>query len=298
MNNLNIFSLYITRSKDEREYFIDLLRFMKRFSKKYIIILIDFNWNDVVTNIKFTNYHMVANVYTESNEFVKDIYNFEDLVKLFEWKDNGLPNAFVYSGHSNGVLLMKHNIRILRIEDFCELCHRTLKKKADVIIFDCCLCGNLSVLNICYNYTNYVIASTGYWSSLSILHTQSIYKPFNEITSLLKESIKEFIKIEETTKNTYTTNVVMYKMNKYILDLIDIVKQHKFEKDGNYIIEKKYYKDLWCSLKETTDINYLLDKFIVFKRFEVKRCHNKPKGYKSNYSWPSDLSIILKNPTK
>jgi hypothetical protein len=295
---MNIHSLYITRSKDEREYFSGLLGFMRRFSQNYKIVLIDFNWDDVITNIKFSEQRMVANVYTDSKDFSKVIYNFEDLVKLFEFKENGLSNAFVYSGHSNGVLLMKHNIRILRIEDFCELSFRTLKKKADVLIFDCCLCGNISVLNICYNYTNYIIAGSGYWSNLSILYTQSIHKKYNNIESFLKDSIKEFIQIEESTKKAFTTDIILYKMNKYVLEVIDIVKQYKFKKDGNYIIEKKYYKDLWCALKENIDIKSLLDKFILFRRFEVNKCHNKPKGYKTDYSWPSDLSIILKNPTK
>jgi len=295
---MNIHSLYITRSKDEREYFSGLIGFMRRFSKNYKIVLIDFNWDDIITNIKFSEQRMVANVYTDSKDFIKVIYNFEDLIKLFEFKENGLPNAFVYSGHSNGVLLMKHNIRILRIEDFCELSFRTLKKKADVLIFDCCLCGNISVLNICYNYTNYIIASSGYWSNLSILYTQSIHKSYNDIESFLKESIKEFIQIEESTKKAYTTDVILYKMNKYVLEVIDIVKQYKFKKDGNYIIEKKYYKDLWCALKENVDIKNLLNKFILFRRFEANKCHNKLKGHKTDYSWPSDLAIILKNPTK
>jgi hypothetical protein len=121
----------------------------------------------------------MADVYTgpkpgESTNFILEkvvIYNFEDLVNLFKFEPNGMKNAFVYSGHSNGINLMKHNIRILRVEDFCELSYRTLKQKADVLIFDCCLCGNIGTLYVCYDYTKYVLASSSYQSYLSILQT-------------------------------------------------------------------------------------------------------------------------------
>jgi hypothetical protein len=295
---MNIHSLYVTRSKDEREYFYELLGFMRQFSKNYKIVHLDFKWDSVVTNMKFANQKMIANIYSDKLNEQGVIYNFEDLLELFKFEENGLPNAFVYSGHSNGIHLMKHNIRILRVEDFCELSFRTLGKKADVLIFDCCLCGNISVLNICYNYTNYLIASTSYWSNLSILFTHEIYKKFGE--TMLINSIKEFIKMEESTKNTFKTDIVLYKMNKSVLELINVIKLHKpqIKDHGNYIIDKRYYKDLQCALKESIDIQPLLDKIILFKRFEVTKCHSRPKSKRANSSWPSDLSIILKNPIK
>ena len=291
---MNIHSLYVTRSKDEREYFYELLGFMRQFSKNYKIVHLDFKWDSVVTNIKFSNQKMIAHIYTDKVIKKLVIYNFEDLLELFKFEGNGLPNAFVYSGHSDGIHLMKHNIRILRVEDFCELSFRTLGKKADVLIFDCCLCGNVSVLNICYNYTNYLIASTSYWSSLSILFTREIYKNFGE--TMLINAIKEFIKMEESTKNTFTTDIILYKMNKSVLELINLIKVHKdqLKHRGNYIIDKRYYKDIQCALKETVNIQPLLDKIILFKRFEVTKCHSRPKNKGANSSWPSDLSIILK----
>ena len=297
---MNIHSLYITRSKDERDYFYKLLEHTKKFGDNYIkIVHIDFKWDSVYKNIKFNNKHMVANVYTNGLLKKESIFNFEDLVKLFEYRDNGKPNAFVYSGHSNGINLMKHNIRILRIEDFCELVYRTLNKKADVLIYDCCLCGNISALNISMNFSKFMIAASSYWSSLSILHTYEIYEN-GDLIQILINSIKEFIEFEKNEKDAFTTDIMLYELNNNIKILVNLVLKYKdhFKHLKDYIIDKGYYKDLYCVFKDLgIPIQGILDKFILFKRFEVKRCHPKVKSIKANTSWPSELSIILKNPT-
>jgi hypothetical protein len=306
---MNVHSLYITRSKGEREYFYNLLEYIRKFSDNYIkIIHLDFNWDDTVSNIKFNEHRIIADVYTgpkpgESTNFILEtvvIYNFENLVNLFKFEPNGMKNAFVYSGHSNGINLMKHNIRILRVEDFCELSYRTLKQKADVIIFDCCLCGNISVLNIALPFAEYLIASSSYWSHLSILHCPELYYPSQEFVETLLNAIMCFIYIEKNTKKTFTTNVVLYHLNDSVKELVDMVLLYKNEINGcNYVIDKRYYKDIYCVFKDLgINIQNLLNKFVLFKRFDVKKCNRKIKSKKANNSWPSELSIILKNPTK
>jgi len=296
---MNIHSLYVTRSIQEREYFYKLLEFTLQFKNYIKIVHLDFKWDDEYDNMKYNNHLIVANVYTNGQLKIINIYNFEDLVKLFEIKINGNRNVFVYSGHSNGLFLMKHNIRILRVEDFCELSFRTLNKKADCIIFDCCLCGNINVLNISFDFTDYLIGSTSYWSEFSILHTKAIYGN-GDTVKLLKNSIKEFITIEKNQKDPFITDIMLYQLNDSVKKLINLVIQYKdYFKDFNYIIDKRYYKDLMCAFKDIgIDIQELLDSFILFKRFEVKKCNRRLKSKKANSSWPSELSIILKNPVK
>ena len=297
---MNVHSLYVTRSKDEREYFYKLLEYTRRFSENYIkIVHLDFNWDDSVSNIKFNNHRIIARVYTNFVFKKTIIYNFEDLVNLFKFEPNGKKNAFVYSGHSNGINLMKHNIRILRVEDFCELSYRTLKEKADVIIFDCCLCGNISVLNITLNVAKYLIASSSYWSHLSILHCPELYYPY-DLKETLLNAVKSFIIMEENTKKAFTTDIMLYELNDSVNELINMVLLYKSKFKGkNYIIDKRYYKDIYCVFKDLgINIQGLLDKFVLFKRFDVKKCNNVLKSSKANNSWPSELSIILKNPIK
>ena len=195
---------------------------------------------------------------------------------------------------------MKHNIRILRVEDFCELSYRTLKEKADVIIFDCCLCGNISVLNIALPFAKYLIASSSYWSYLSILHCPELYYTHGDFKQTLINSIQSFIVMEENTKKTFVTNVMLYELNDSVKEFVNMVLLYKSKfNGGNYIIDKPYYKDIYCVFKDLgINIQGLLDKFVLFKRFIVKKCNRRTKSPKAKNSWPSELSIILKNPIK
>ena len=302
---MNIHSLYVTRSKSERDYFYKLLEFL-RDKPNVKIVHLDFKHSDTVGNLKEntkpirTTVYNPKDTYNPKDSYKTNIITFEDLVRLFEFKDNSLPNAFVYSGHSNGLLLMKHNIRILTIEDFCELSVQTIHKKADVFIFDCCLCGNISVLNAVKDSTKYVIASSSYWSELSILYTHSIFDSTKDLQSVLVNAIKEFIYNEEQHSDAFVTDIMLYSINDSLLELIKLVLTHKDTfTSKDYIIDKTYYKDIYCLFKGIgIDIQGLLDKFVIFKRFDVKKCHARLKSKKDSSSWPSELSIILRNPVK
>ena len=62
---MNVHSLYVTRSKEERKYFHKLLEYTRQFSENYIkIVHLDFNWDDSISNIKFNNHRIIARVYT------------------------------------------------------------------------------------------------------------------------------------------------------------------------------------------------------------------------------------------
>ena len=296
---MNIYSLYVTRSREEREYFFKILKSIKNNVQ---IVHLDFKYTDSVFNMKFYKQSINAVKYTFKNKILTKkttvIYDFDDLVRLY----NRLPgkNVFIYSGHSDGMYLVKHNIRLLRIEDFGDLIFKVLGKKTDLIIFDCCLCGNIGCLSICKDYTDYVIASTSYWSYLSVLETPSLYSETSDTLLLAKNVVNELIQIEENTKNAYNTDFCLYEMNDSLNNLIDLVLKYKdsFNLKKSYVMEKSYYKDIECEFKENfnIDISSILKRFIRFQRFPIKKCRDTPVSKNANKSAPSSIIIILKRP--
>ena len=303
---LNIYDLYITRSKVELDYFYRLLHFLQfvELGTSYVqIVHLDFRNDEVVPNIRFTNTEMIARVYTFSKENktlkTQIIYNLGDLINLYEYRSG--TNVFVYTGHSDGMYLVKKKVRILRIEDFCELVYNVNKgKKADLIAFDCCLCGNIGTLYVCYPFTNYVLASTSYQSYLSILETHNVYKN-NDIPLYVKSIIKEIGSLEKVEQNAYDSNFSLYSMNDSLLELVNLILQFKnqFNYKKSYVIDSAQYKDLECSFKELNiNITPLLNKIVVFNRYPNKTCGNRKLSKKKDYSIPSKLMIILKRPIR
>ena len=188
---MNIYSLYVTRSREEREYFFKVLNNVQRTNVQ--IVHLDFKYTDTVFNMKFYRQPITAVKYTFKNNILNKktsvIYDFDDLVRIYTPEQG--KSIFIYSGHSDGMYLLKHNIRLLRIEDFCDLTFKVIGKKADLLIFDCCLCGNIGCLSICRDYTQFVIASTSYWSFLSVLETEAVYSETSSTLFLAKNIINE-----------------------------------------------------------------------------------------------------------
>jgi len=297
---MNIYSLYVTRSKEEREYFYKLVQHVNNITSFVKIVHLDFKYNDVYENMKYSNKLINAFVYTFGKEKTLEkvsIYNLEDLKKLFKKNVSGKKNIFVYSGHSDGINLVKNKIRILRIQDFCEIVSNTLNgEKADLIIYDCCLCGNINSLSINRFYTKYVIAATSYWSYMSVLMTNVIYQNYNNFEDYCKGIVDQTIKLENTDTNTYHTSFVIYSMNKYLDLLIQFVLTNKelIDKKKNNVINNYYYKSLECNFKELPFLN----KIIIHQRFKKNTCYYKKLGKKTNHGIPTKLMVIIKNPIK
>ncbi len=302
---MNIYSLYISRSKFELEYFyrvIHLLQFTELKSTTVQIVHIDFKSNQNVRNIKFYNTEMTAFVYTftPTNHQRKTvvIYNLNDLIGLYKYFSG--TNIFIYSGHSDGLYLAKKKVRILRVEDFCELVYRVNnKQKADLMIFDCCCCANIGTLYIAYNFTKYVMASTSYQSYLSVLETQSIYRSSKDIPRFVQNIIKEIGSLEKIDQAAYDSNFCLYILNEYLLELVKITLQYKnqFNYSKSYTIDSSKYKDLECSFKELgINIRPLLDKFVLFTRYHKTTCQNRKVSKKKEESIPSSLTVVLKRP--
>ena len=300
---MNIYNLYVTRSRDERNYFYKTIEFIKKTTLKQIrvvIIHLDFKWDETVLNMKEFNQRMLANVYVFENNKLDThkviINNLNDLIGCFRSFEQIISNKnmFMYSGHSDGLYFRNKHINILRIEDFCEIIKGVLNKKADIVIFDCCLCGNINCLSICRNYCNYVIASTSYWSYMSVLDTHSIYLDNDNTPEYCKNIVKEMINLEHIEKGVFITDYALYEMNGYLDNFINKVLFYKdhFDLKSSYVLDYAYYKDIECEFREL-NIHIDTSGFILFQRLPVKKCHSKKNKKNANSSWASKLLIIL-----
>ena len=297
MNNINIFNIYVTRSREERNYF-KKIKFVNSTSFVQIIHL-DFKYNQVVKNMKYFRQKMVVTVYNKS-VYQKVIYDLDDLINLFIVPQNNNKNIFIYTGHGNGIYLMKKNIRPLRTEDFCEIIERTVKK-ADLVIYDCCLQGNIACLTITYPFAKYVIASTSYQSYISILITNNLYLFNGNLLDYCKNVLQELAIKELHQNDTYKTDFVLYEMNENVLKIAELVLKfkHLFNYYKSYVINYNYYKDLHCAFKELKiDIDPLLNNIVKYQRYHRTKCINKAVNKKANKSSGSKLMIVLKSPIK
>jgi len=310
--NLNIFNIYVTRSREERNYFKKITEFIKKIndSTSFIqIVHLDFKYNQVVKNMKYFRQKMVVTVYNKFvyNKFVynnsvyqKIIYNLDDLINIFTVPQNNNKNIFIYTGHGNGIYLMKKNVRPLRTEDFCEIIERTVKK-ADLVIYDCCLQGNIACLTITYPFAKYVIASTSYQSYISVLITNNLYLFNGNFLDYCKNILQELSIKEPLQTHTYKTDFVLYEMNENVLKIAELVLKYKhlFNYHKSYVIDYNYYKDLHCAFKELKiDIDPLLNSIVKYQRYHQTKCVNKVINKKANKSSGSKLLIVLKSPIK
>jgi hypothetical protein len=296
-SNVNIYGIYVTRSREEREYF-KKIKIKHSFAQ---IVHLDFKYNQIVKNMKYFRQKMIVTVYFNKTNYKKVIYNLDDLIALFTIIQNGNPNVFIYSGHGNGIMLMKKNIRPLRTEDFCEIIAKTVKK-ADLVIYDCCLHGNIACLTITYPFAKYVIASTSYQSDISILIADNLYCFNGNLLNYCKNILHEIILKESEYNYNYITDFVLYEMNKNILKIAEITlkSKHLFDYHKSYVIDYSYYKDLNCSFKEIgINIEPLLNKTVKYQRYNQTKCINH-KIYlnKDNESSGSKLIVVVKNPIK
>jgi hypothetical protein len=295
---MNIYSLYITRSHDELKYFNEVIQFVKKYDN-YQIVHLHFKSTSRFSNLTINKKNIDVVIYTNEKTVETSIKSLTDLIKCFHKTGNGI---WLYSGHSDGMYLKKRNIKILRVEDFCQII-KAVTGTADLIIFDCCLCGNINCLSSCYQFTDYVIASASYQSMITFLHLKELYKPntssiTNYGTSLIRSAIR--LESKHPTKS-FPSAFVMYHLNETFLTFLYLVMyfKHLFGKLTNYVIDKKYYKDLECCFKELGfDISVILKEIIIYKRFIRKSCRNKVIKKDADYSSPSGMMIVTKRPNK
>jgi len=288
---MGIYNLYVTRSRLERKYF-----YSKVIKPEYFIVHMDFRYDQIVRNIKTISQQIPATVYFNGKVQKVILTNFQDLINLFKSVSLPGPTVFVYSGHSDGMYLAKNNIRPLRIEDFADLIKNTVGT-CELIIFDCCLCGNLYTLDSCKYLTKYILAATSYWSFMSVLELDNL------ITLSPIEMIKGMLSLEhEHRKESYVTDYVLYHINVHVIDkLVELTIKCKeyFNLKDSYIIDAGYYKDLECEFKDLgIDVSKLINKIVLSSRYPESICNSHKRSKRSNTSVPSRLMVVLKKPKK
>ena len=231
---VNIFNLYVTINKYELNYFYKVVHFLQFMDFKpgvnLQIVHFDFKTNERVANITINKRPLFASVFTFSstgkNMYQKYITNIQDIVDLYNPGTTG-ANVWIYSGHGGGNYLAKKNVRLLRIEDFCEIVYRVIGKPADLMIFDCCLCGSINCLYTCTinNSAKYVMAPSSYQSYLSVVHTQSLYRFNDDIVTYCKGVVKEMSSIEKVDREAYDTNFNICLFTRYTKSKCVNVKQ-------------------------------------------------------------------------
>ena len=295
---MNIYSLYITRSHDELKYFNKILDFIKQFNN-YQIVHLHFKSNDRCSNLTINKKNINVSIYTPEQSVDRKIKSLNNLIKCYQHKDG--KSIWIYSGHSDGMYLKKKNIKILRIEDFCKII-QNITGTADLMILDCCLCGNINCLSICYQFTDYLIASTSYQSMISFLYIKELYQNNLNIVSLGKQLIKSAISLEnKNLSKSFPSAFILYHLNETLLQFFYMVMyfKHLFKSLTNYVIDKKYYKDIECCFKELGfDISGILKEIIIYQRYPRQICRNKTLPKNADYSIPSRIMIVTKRPCK
>jgi hypothetical protein len=301
---LNIFDLYISFCKNDVKIFEKIIKKVIEYHNGNPIIIIHFIFNkeDKVYNIKKMNQTIPCelimirdNICSRMNLFIETL---EDIIDLFKINiSNKGKNIFIYSGHSDGLILGHKHVYFISMDDFREIVVSVLGKKCDLIWGDACLMGNIGTLNSLRDATKYLIASPMYYNYDSVLELKNLYRfPEKKDTDRLitygKNMIDEYMKIQRKKfiYKYFMVNIVFYEMNSYVDKLVNIVLNHKdkFEYDLCSINKRDYYYvDILCVAKNINEnkIKDYLDKIIKYK-----------KQYDIGNNLDSKLLIILREP--
>ena len=303
---INIYSLYLTFNKDDIKIFYDVLKKIIIYNnhQNIKILHVRFHKNDVLHTIRDNKNKLDCEYITIINGKLSitqiNIYKIHDIISLFkEDKSSGI-NIFTYSGHSDGLHFIHRKIHLLSVKDFGYIIKKILMKKADYIICDICLCGNINFLNILKNNTKYVIASPSYFSYLSILTMKNmyIYPTDKNLITFGKNIIKEYIKISIKDKHIYksfNTNLVLYEINDKLLELIKLVKKYKNDYNMHLCKINKddyYYIDVLCALKSANynNMDDVKDMFNSIVKYQ--------KDVNIGNNIVSKMIVILKKPSR
>lgn len=302
---VNIYNVCVTRSKNELEYFhkvVHFLMFMEfRPGVTLQIIHFDFKSSDHIKNITVNTEPLSVSVYTVDKVYQTYVTNLSNVVGLFTPPKNNAPNVWIYSGHSDGIYLARNNIRLFRIEDFCQICSNVIQKPADLMIFDCCLCANINCLYVCYDYTKFVMAASSYQSYLSVMHTHSLYRFNGDTIKYCRQITKEMSSFEKVDTKAYDSNFNIYRITPAVLQLAQLTVKYRkqFKKQHSFVIDFASYKDLECCFRELgININNLLDDFCVHTRYTKTHCVNRKQSRNKNSPIPSKLMVVLKRPKR
>ena len=317
--SINIYSLYLTFNNYDRDTLYKVLNDiiinkektnkLNKLNDNIIKILhIRFHKGDELHTVRNINKSLDCEYITIINNQLNitqlKINKINDIIQLFrnntQNKNNKkLLSVFMYSGHSNGMHFVHNKIHLITIKDFSYIIIKTLKKKADIIIIDACLCGSINFLNNVKNCTNYVIASPSYFIYTSYLSMKSIldYPEKKDIILYGKNIINEYVKSvkSEFVYKDFALNLVLYEINENLIELIKIVKKYKNDYNMHKCKINKndyYYIDIICGLKNINynnmnDINNKMKSIVKYQKY-----------YDIGNNLITKMIVILKKPSK
>lgn len=301
---INIYDLYISFCKNDIKIFEKIIKKVIEYHNGNPIIIIHFIFNkdDKIYNIKTLKEDIPCeiiliqdNQYSRTHLYIRDL---TDIVTIFlQLQSEKGKNVFIYSGHSDGLILGYKHIYFISMDDFSEIILGVLGKKCDLVWGDACLMGNISSLHSLKNATKYLIASPMYYNYDSVLELKNLYR-YREDDSMFdysKRMIDEYMRNQRKKfiYKYFMVNIVLYEMNLYVSKLVNIIMKHKdrFEYDLCSMSKRDYYYlDILCALKQIDSkdkkkVKNYLDKIILYK-----------KQYDIGNNLDSKLLIILREP--
>ena len=127
-----------------------------------------------------------------------------------------------------------------------------------------------------------------------IVYVINNFLPYSRF--LLNKKIKYFIDESHVLDQLYESS-----LNENVLQLAKLVLTYKdhFNHNKSFVIDYSLYKDLECCFNDLgIDISKLLDTINLWTRYSKTKCVNKKLPRSKNYSIPSRLMIVLKNPKR
>lgn len=265
----NIYNLFMTFSKPDREYYYKIFRDVTFNNKEsnLCMIHIPFDHNDKIDNIEYEKKGRHVDIfYINSEQFIHEnttIKNLDDIAKIFKKNNIFEHNVFVYSGHSDGLFFNHRNVLYMTINNYCDVIKKTIgSKPSDFLILDACLLGNLNLLNICNGFTKYIISAPSYYDMASIMSTPQIYMTnLGGNIEYGKKVINGYVKMLEKTFTIkkFPVNMVLY----------DLTNNSRLNAISKFITEHKYeIKHTCCSLNKND--RYHVDAIKAIKLLDKK----------------------------
>jgi hypothetical protein len=292
---MNIYNLYISFSKSDHDVFKNILTQISKnvSSNNLLIIQVDVSRKHKIP--RATVYKFESDILEVYEQNIRSVRELLDLFQIFsEWKKSYTKNVFIYSGHSDGIIISYQRTYIMNLQDLSTLVLSINGKKFDLFIADTCLLGSLNALYQLRICTKYVLASPSYCDYLSFLQTKSVFKFHRSIVTYSKNLINEMIRMYKKCfqDKSFMIHFCLYSMNKYLDKLIDVVKQNmlsiQVDKKDRCAINKKdyYYTDLNCKMNTYhIDISELLSNIILIN-----------KSFDVGNNQDSDLILIIEKP--
>lgn len=232
---MNIYNLYISFSNQDYKVFQNILQKVNQNIgiNNLLIVHLDLSKRNKVRILKFENQQV--------QESFDQVQSVQELVSLFQtkWNREYKKNIFIYSGHSDGIIISHHRMYVMNLADLSILIQSIRGKIFDLFIADTCLLGSINALDKLRSCTKYVLASPSYCDYLSFLEAKYLYQSNASILKYVKNLVKEMILMYSKvfSEKSFMIHFCLYHLNSSLDKLIQVVQDNK----KLFQIEKKRY---------------------------------------------------------